>query len=82
MENRLDSLLRKEELFWLQMSRVSWMGEGDANTIFFHKIANGRKKLNTIIVVRNGVGVWCKKEEEIQKAFLDYYTGLFTTKVT
>lgn len=49
---------------------------------FFHKIASGRKKLNTIIGVRNGVGVWCKKGEEIQKAFLDYYTGLFTTKVT
>lgn len=48
LENRIAALLRKEEVFWLQHFRVSWMREGDRNTKFFHRVASGRKRRNWI----------------------------------
>lgn len=33
---------------WRLRSRVTWLLEGDDNTKFYHKFANGRKNINTI----------------------------------
>lgn len=80
LENRLAALLRKEEVFWLQRSRVSWMREGDKNTNFFHKVASGRKKRNHIAKIEDEFGNVFPEEEDIQRVFVDYYTKLFTAK--
>ena len=37
-----------EELFWLQQSNERWLLKGDLNTAFYHRIANGKKRKNTI----------------------------------
>ena len=36
LQDELNGLLEKEEIFWRQRSRVAWMSEGDKNTKFFH----------------------------------------------
>lgn len=36
LEHTLDALLEKEEIFWQQRSKVSWLKYGDCNTRFFH----------------------------------------------
>lgn len=48
LENKILALSRKEEVFWLQQSMVSWMRKGDRNSKFFHRVAGGRRKRNTI----------------------------------
>ena len=40
--------LKEKEDKWRLRSRAIWIQEGDANTKFYHKFANGRKAINTI----------------------------------
>ncbi|KAL8493015.1 hypothetical protein ACS0TY_024285 [Phlomoides rotata] len=79
LEKRLSGLYRMDELYWLQRSRVSWMREGDDNTKFFHKIASGRQKRNFVMGIRDENGILRSERGEMEKVFVDYFSGLFTT---
>ncbi|GKV35263.1 hypothetical protein SLEP1_g43564 [Rubroshorea leprosula] len=62
-------IMRKREAIWKQKSRSNWAKWGDANTRFFHKIANGRKAHNNI------AGPLCDgrwiKEPEVMTTWLE-----------
>jgi mannosylglycoprotein endo-beta-mannosidase len=40
---QLFNLYAEEELMWYQKSHEKWILEGDLNTSYFHRVANGRK---------------------------------------
>ena len=44
LENSLMEIYKGEEIFWRQRSRQNWLLRGDANTAYFHAIANGRHR--------------------------------------
>ena len=44
----------RQEMDWRQRSRQLWLAAGDANTRFFHQIANGRRRQNFIRRLRIG----------------------------
>ena len=41
LECELEKLMEKEEIYWQQRGGEKWVLEGDSNTAFFHKSANG-----------------------------------------
>ncbi|KAK3193206.1 hypothetical protein Dsin_024516 [Dipteronia sinensis] len=48
VENQLDGLLSREEVYWRQRSRVAWLRNGDSNIRFFHAQASCRRLRNKI----------------------------------
>eukprot|EP00253_Pinus_taeda_P026957 PITA_26957 len=49
-------VLKDREASWRLRSRAIWLQEGDENTKFFHRFANGRKAINTIWELQNDQG--------------------------
>ncbi|GKV30558.1 hypothetical protein SLEP1_g39359 [Rubroshorea leprosula] len=69
--------MRKREALWRQKSRSNWVKLGDANTKFFHKIANGRKACNGIVGLLCD-GQWVEEPKLVKKAAVDYVQKLFS----
>jgi hypothetical protein len=44
MENKLEEIYNKEEIYWQQRGNNRWVLEGDNNSKFFHLYANGRRR--------------------------------------
>ena len=73
----LDALLLKQEIYWVQRSRISWLKHGDKNTKFFHSKASQRRRRNWIQGIKNSEEVWVKDGEDITRVALDYFDNLF-----
>ena len=41
---KIETLLREEEIKWYQRSKAQFILEGDSNTRYFHMVANGRHR--------------------------------------
>jgi hypothetical protein len=54
--DHMQELLYKEEMLWLQRSRIAWLKEGDRNTHFFHQKAIWRARRNKIKKLRDDEG--------------------------
>ena len=74
----MDDLLQKQEIYWAQRSRISWMKHGDRNTKFFHFKATQRRKKNHISGIQNAHGQWVEELEEVVKVVTDYFDNLFS----
>ena len=55
-EMRLKELLREEELKWALRAKVQRVVQGDANTQFFHMIANGKHRKKRIFQLEQDEG--------------------------
>ncbi|CAM8982876.1 unnamed protein product [Rhodiola kirilowii] len=78
----IDEWLTREECMWAQRSRISWLGEGDNNTRFFHLKANARKKINSISSLLDGHGISHTDHSEIEQVAISYFQELFSSSVS
>jgi hypothetical protein len=74
----MDELLYREELMWMQRSRIAWLREGDRNTRFFHRKATWRQKKNKISKLRRSDGSWTEDMQEIGDMATDFFQQLYT----
>ncbi|WVZ96120.1 hypothetical protein U9M48_041796 [Paspalum notatum var. saurae] len=76
MHERVSQLLREEEIKWYQRAKVKNLLEGDANTKFFHLIANGKHRKTRIFNLDQEGGT-ITGDVVIKKYITKYYKNLF-----
>jgi hypothetical protein len=70
LSRRMEELLYREEMMWLQRSHISWLKEGDRNTQFFHRKAAGKGEKNKVESLR-------KEDEQVIKEKKQMEAGSF-----
>ena len=48
IQSNILKMLEEDELYWFKRSHEKWLHEGDNNTEYFHRIANGGKEKITL----------------------------------
>uniref|UniRef100_A0A803QEQ9 RNase H type-1 domain-containing protein n=1 Tax=Cannabis sativa TaxID=3483 RepID=A0A803QEQ9_CANSA len=76
----LDELLAKEEDYWHQRARISWMKSGDSNTKFFHQRANARSINNRIKKLRDEAGNTQTSEPTLLDIIQTYFQSIFRSQ--
>jgi hypothetical protein len=72
----LMQIYEEEEAFWFERSSKKWLLEGDNNTAYFHRIANGRKGKNTMYSLKKD-DVNIQGTTDLLEHASEYYKGLF-----
>ncbi|GMI67469.1 hypothetical protein HRI_000416200 [Hibiscus trionum] len=79
LKAELDDILAVEESMWRQKARCYWVSDGDRNTKYYHAIANGRRKRNSILCLKDDSGTWVSNPETLKHLAVDFFTNLFTS---
>ncbi|KAJ9701102.1 hypothetical protein PVL29_006450 [Vitis rotundifolia] len=77
----LEDLLLKEEVHWRQKSKVKWIKEGDCNSKFFHRMANGRRSRKFIKSLISERGVTLSNIEVIFEEIVNFFGKLYSKPV-
>ncbi|XVF58874.1 hypothetical protein PTKIN_Ptkin07bG0101100 [Pterospermum kingtungense] len=76
----LQDLLKHEESFYRQKSRVNWIKEGDMNTYFFHRAVAAKSNGNQIRTLTDGYGNRLETCSLISHEIISFYQGLLGTQ--
>lgn len=76
---KYNDILLKEEIFWKQKSRESWLKEGDSNTKFFHNTTNFKRNINRIAKINTGEGTTTKDPGKISEVLTNFYYSLLNS---
>jgi hypothetical protein len=76
LKERFVSLLREEEIKWYERAKVKTLLEGDANTRFFHLVANGKHRKQFIYRLEDDNGVVINSDR-LKCHITNYYKNLF-----
>jgi hypothetical protein len=74
----MNELLYREEMMWLQRSRLTWLREGDRNTKYFYSKAVWRARKNKIRNLTDEAGVMHNDSSTLQTMTTEYFQKLFT----
>jgi hypothetical protein len=78
IQERLNQLLREEELKWFQRAKTTNILEGDNNTRYFHMISNGKRRKTRVFRLDQEEGT-IEGEKALKDYITKYYKDLFGT---
>lgn len=76
--SELDELLYREEMLWLQRSRITWLKEGERNTSYLHRRAVWRARRNYIQRLRKNDGTWSDGPSDMERMACSYFKEVYT----
>jgi hypothetical protein len=76
IHERLNQLLREEELKWFQRAKTTRILKGDSNTKYFQMIANGKRRKTRIFRLEQEEGE-VEGEERIKGFITKFYKEIF-----
>ena len=76
----LDALRLKQEIYWAQRSRISWLKHGNKNIKFFHSKASQRKRRNFIQGIDHENN-WVGENKKIAGVATNYFENMFKAGV-
>jgi mannosylglycoprotein endo-beta-mannosidase len=76
LNERLAELLREEELKWYQRAKVKHLLEGDANTKYYHLLANGRHRKPRIFQAEDDDNI-LTGDAQLKEHITSYYKTIF-----
>ncbi|KAL5549387.1 hypothetical protein UlMin_004618 [Ulmus minor] len=79
LEKALDALRYKEERYWRQRSKDTWLKCGDRNSKFFHQKASACKSKKFIVGLIDNNEKWCHMEEDMAHIIESYFVTLFSS---
>jgi hypothetical protein len=57
LQNQLKTIIKEEEIKWIQIANEKEMLEGDNNTRYYHSKANGRRRKTLIVILNQDEGL-------------------------
>lgn len=75
--DRMDELLYREEMMWLQRSQIAWLREGDTNPSYFHRQAVWRARKNKFKKLKRDDGSWYEDSNELKSMARDFFRTLY-----
>jgi hypothetical protein len=78
--DKMNELLYREEMMWMQRSRINWLREGDRNTKFFHNKAVWRARKNKIKKLKDDNGIWQENSKVMGQMATNYFKDLFAAE--
>ncbi|XP_059064650.1 uncharacterized protein LOC131856751 [Cryptomeria japonica] len=76
-----ENILTKEEIFWKQKSRKTWLKDGDCNTKFFHNSTKQRRWVNQISNIKNYQGVNMEEPLEVVAEGVRFFEGILNNTI-
>ncbi|XP_057746261.1 uncharacterized protein LOC130965520 [Arachis stenosperma] len=77
LNKELEVILDREQMFWIQKSKETWMVEGDRNTKYYHNKAIIRRRRNKIFKLRDSGGSWIDNLDNLKGHVCAYFKHLF-----
>lgn len=81
IQTELLKLMEEEEIYWHKRANSMWLLKGDCNTAFSHRIANGKKRKNTIFSLKHEEQI-IEGDEALVKHATQFYKDLFGPSTT
>lgn len=82
LQIKYNNYLKIENDYRKLRARISWLKEGDANTMFFHIMASNNKRKNKIMFFKNDTGNWINDPSEILTHIKQHFLNSFKTSHT
>ncbi|XP_021611709.1 uncharacterized protein LOC110614474 [Manihot esculenta] len=82
LRQKMEEVLKQEELYWFQRSKEEWIVSGERNTKFYHLAAKVKKKRKLILAFQDSNVQWVTDEASLENLVVQFYKGLFINDST